>query len=96
MKLKDTYAIDRYNSSLQSCVSQFAEGKLIYTIVDADSLSTIDASGVEYGIIPVPKLADDLESKAMSVTTMAIVNPYTSNIAVSKAVARAISYGIRW
>ena len=35
---------------------------------------------------------DDLESKAMSVTTMAIVNPYTSNIAVSKAVARAISY----
>ena len=30
--------------------------------------------------------------KAMSVTTMAIVNPYTSNIAVSKAVARAISY----
>ena len=45
-------------------------------------LSTIDASGVEYGIIPVPKLADDLESKAMSVTTMAIVNPYTSNIAV--------------
>ena len=92
VKLKDTYAIDRYNSSLQSCVSQFAEGKLIYTIVDADSLSTIDASGVEYGIIPVPKLADDLESKAMSVTTMAIVNPYTSNIAVSKAVARAISY----
>ena len=69
-----------------------AEGKLIYTIVDADSLSTIDATGVEYGIIPVPKLADDLESKAMSVTTMAIVNPYTSNIAVSKAVARAISY----
>ena len=58
VKLKDTYAIDRYNSSLQSCVSQFAEGKLIYTIV----------------------------------TTMAIVNPYTSNIAVSKAVARAISY----
>jgi len=47
VKLKDTYAIDRYNSSLQSCVSQFAEGKLIYTIVDADSLSTIDASGVE-------------------------------------------------
>ena len=91
----DNYEVTEDNKSVQRIFNFDASSMFLnytFTIGDADSLSTIDASGVEYGIIPVPKLADDLESKAMSVTTMAIVNPYTSNIAVSKAVARAISY----
>lgn len=64
----------------------------MYTIVSTDNLKKIDESGVSYGIIPVPYLSEGLESVPMSVTTLAIVNPYTSNIAVAKTVARAISY----
>lgn len=45
-----------------------------------------------YGIIPVPYLSEGLESVPMSITTLAVVNPYTSDISVAKTVARAISY----
>ena len=78
-------AIQHSNNTYKSIMVRLGKIDGYYSLYVYDS-------GVEYGIIPVPKLADDLESKAMSVTTMAIVNPYTSNIAVSKAVARAISY----
>ena len=91
-QLKDTFGIDRQSSTLDECLDEFTQNKLLYTIVSTDNLKKIDESGVSYGIIPVPYLSEGLESVPMSVTTLAIVNPYTSNIAVAKTVARAISY----
>ena len=70
----------------------FSTGNLLYTILDADSISKIDLSEIDYGICKYPSMGNDVESKAMSVTTMAVVNPYTKNVDASKAVARAISY----
>ena len=60
--------------------------------VNTSDLKKIDDSGVTYGIIPVPYLSEGLESVPMSITTLAVVNPYTSDISVAKTVARAISY----
>ncbi len=90
--LKDKFGIDRKESTYNSCVDEFVQNKLLYTIVNTDDLKKIDDSGVSYGIIPIPCLSDELESLPMSITTLAIVNPYTSNITVAKAVAKAISY----
>lgn len=90
--LKDTFGIDEDESTISSCLDAFSQNKLLYTIVSASELKKLDDSGVSYGIIPVPHLSGGLESVPMSVTTLAIVNPYTSNISVAKTVARAISY----
>lgn len=90
--LKTAFGIDRSESTKDVCIDEFTQNKLMYTIVNTEDLKKIDDSGVSYGIIPVPYLSEGLESVPMSVTTMAVVNPYTSNISVAKAVARAISY----
>lgn len=92
VKLKELYAVSRKEVDMNKNIDLFAKGGLMYSIIDANSLSVIDSSEVSYGICAVPKLTDNLENKSLSVTTMAVVNPYTSNIAASKAVARAISY----
>ena len=58
----------------------------------SENQSAAYVTDVDYGICEYPSMGDDLDSKAMSVTTMAVVNPYTKNVDASKAVARAISY----
>lgn len=90
--LKNTFGIDRNESTHDSCLDEFIQNKLLYTIVNTSDLKKIDDSGVSYGIIPVPYLSEGLESVPMSITTLAVVNPYTSDISVAKTVARAISY----
>jgi|GEM_PF-37967 len=90
--LKNTFGIDRNESTHDSCLDEFTQNKLLYTIVNTSDLKKIDDSGVTYGIIPVPYLSEGLESVPMSITTLAVVNPYTSDISVAKTVARAISY----
>lgn len=90
--LKNTFGIDRNESTHESCLDEFIQNKLLYTIVNTSDLKKIDDSGVSYGIIPVPYLSEGLESVPMSITALAVVNPYTSDISVAKTVARAISY----
>ena len=91
-QLKDAFGIDRNTVSLKECADLFSTGNMLYTVLDADSLAEINVTDVDYGICEYPSMGDDLDSKAMSVTTMAVVNPYTKNVDASKAVARAISY----
>ena len=91
-KLKDAFGIDRNTVSLKDCAELFSTGNMLYTVLDADSLAEVNVTDVDYGICEYPSMGDNLDSKAMSVTTMAVVNPYTKNVDASKAVARAISY----
>ena len=91
-QLKDAFGIDRDTVTLKECADLFSTGNMLYTVLDADSLAEINVTDVDYGICEYPSMGDDLDSKAMSVTTMAVVNPYTKNVDASKAVARAISY----
>lgn len=91
-ELSSAFGTDRNNVGLDICVELFSKGGLLYTILDADSIASIDSSDVDYGICSYPSMGDDVESRAMSVTTMAVVNPYTKNVDASKAVARAVSY----
>lgn len=91
-KLKEAYGIDRTEIDQNQCVEMFAQNKLLYTIIDANHLSLIDQSDVEYDICQIPALTDSLENQVMSTTTMAVVNPYSSHTTAAKAVARALSY----
>lgn len=91
-QLKDAFGIDRDTVTLKECADLFSTDNMLYTVLDADSLAEINDTDVDYGIWEYPSMGDDLDSRAMSVTTMAVVNPYTKNVDASKAVARAISY----
>lgn len=90
--LKDAYGIIRNTTTLESCLDAFKNNKLLYTIVKASDLSSLNESGVEYGICKVPDLTQDLQAKGMSTTQLAVVNPYSSNVAVAKSVAKALTY----
>lgn len=91
-QLKSAFNIERGEVSVDDCVERFTSGGLLYTVIDADSIAKVDASDVNFGVCPYPAMGDDLESRTLSVTTMAVVNPYTKHVDASKAVARAISY----
>lgn len=91
-KLKDAYGIDRQQVSQDNCVEMFANNKLLYTIVDSNHLSIIDQSEVSYDVCKIPALNSQLTSGTLSTTTMAVVNPYSSNLEAAKAGAMAISY----
>ncbi|MGN0317514.1 MAG: hypothetical protein ACI4E1_06190 [Lachnospira sp.] len=91
-ELKEIHGIKRNFTTMETCIEQFNSGRLMCTIIDAKHLNQIDATKVRYGICAIPSLDDNLVSKTLSVTTMAVVNPYTSNIEVSQAVAKAFSY----
>jgi len=91
-KLNAAFGMDRNNATLEDSVQLFCEDGLLYSIIDADSIPEINKSGVKYGVGNYPKVDKSLETQAMSITTMAVVNPYTKNVDAAKAVARAISY----
>jgi maltose-binding protein MalE len=89
---KETFGISREDVDSESVAQLFSEGKLAYSILDAKHLNVIAQSNVDYGIGSVPSLSENLDSQTISDTTMAIVNPFSGNLKVSKAVAHALSY----
>ena len=55
-------------------------------LADADSISKIDLSEIDYGICKYPSMGNDVESKAMSVTTMAFLQDLADSFSASTAV----------
>lgn len=92
VKLREDYGITRSEVTKESSIQRFAEGTLAYTITDLTGLREIDASGVDYGICRIPDLNEHLTTQSISETTMAMVNPYSSDLELAKAVAHTISY----
>lgn len=90
--LRDVYGIERSETTQDTCISMFTEGKLAYTIVDANHLKAIEDSDIEYGVCKIPTMGNDMEITNLSDTTLAVVNSYAGNLEVAKAVAHALSY----
>lgn len=90
--LKDIYGIDRSTATKSSCVSSFIDGSLAYTILDMNSFKEINESGVEFQITKVPDYNSSTAINTLGDTTIAIVNQYSDDLEVAKAVANALSY----
>ncbi len=88
---KDTFGITRSAYSVEEIMEQFAQGKVAYTITDANHLKTVTDSSVNYGICEVPDF-DGLETVSMSENVCVFVNPYAGKLTAAKAVAHALSY----
>lgn len=90
--LKDTYGIDRSTTTKSSCVSSFIDGSLAYTILDMNSFKDINGSEVEFNITKVPDYNSSTAINTLGDTTIAVVNSYSDDVEVAKAVANALSY----
>lgn len=88
--LEKTFGIKE--TTQEECISLFTQNKLLYTIVESEKLSELNASGVDYGICEVPGAKTGFGTQSLSETTLAMVNPYSANTKTAKAVAQAISY----
>lgn len=98
-ELSQFFAIDIKTVDYETVLSEFASGKTVYTIGKTDALQKLaelqEESGTEisYGIAVLPDVSDELETKALSVTTAAVVNGYTRNQQEADEFADYLAFG---
>lgn len=82
-EMNQFFSIDTKESSYDSVIQEFLEGKTIYTIATSDCLKRLEeASGkgefdYEYGIAKLPDINQDMITKGMSVTNALVINGYS-------------------
>lgn len=80
--LSQFFSIDAENSSYDSVVQDFLEGKLVFTVATTDILTRLaneKAAGnfpYEYNAVPLPDINDQVLSRGLSVTNAVAVNGY--------------------
>ena len=95
-QLNQFFAIDAADIDYDKVVSDFIDGKIVFTVATTDVLSKIkeaQASGecpYEFAVADMPALTADFGTRTMSVTNCIVVNGYTENVSVANAVARYI------
>lgn len=92
IKQKDVFGISRTAYATEDIMQQFADGKVAYTITDANHLKTVTDSAINYGICDIPDFENDIVTGSMSENVCAFVNPYAGQLKAAKAVAHALSY----
>ncbi len=81
--LSDYFAIDASDVEYESVIQEFMEGKIVMTTATTDiirKLETAKENGefeYDYGIAPIPRLNEDMDTKSLSVTNTIYVNGYT-------------------
>lgn len=81
--LSDYFAIDASDVEYESVIQEFMEGKIVMTTATTDIIKKLDTAkengefAYDYGIAPIPRLNDELNTKSLSVTNTIYVNGYT-------------------
>ena len=82
-QLNQFFSIEPKESSYDSIMQEFIEGKTIYTIATSDCIKKIEEAKkegsfpYEYGIASLPDINQDMKTKGMSVTNAVVVNGYS-------------------
>lgn len=74
--LAQYFYTDANSAKYSNIITDFASGKIIYTIASADIIKIIEEQELSVQLSVLPNLTDDLESKSISVTDMLMVNPF--------------------
>lgn len=94
-EMNQFFSIDTKESSYDSIMQEFIEGKTIYTIATSDCLRKIEEArenggfDYEYGIAALPDINQDMLTKGMSVTNTLVVNGYSEH---KEAAGRFVAY----
>uniref|UniRef100_UPI00405746A5 sugar ABC transporter substrate-binding protein n=1 Tax=Acetatifactor sp. TaxID=1872090 RepID=UPI00405746A5 len=81
--LNQFFSIESDTITYDSVVQEFIEGKLVFTVATTDVVKRLEEAkadgsfAYEYGIATMPDISDELMSRSMSVTNVAVVNGYS-------------------
>lgn len=82
-EMNQFFSIDTKESSYDSVIQEFLEGKTIYTIATSDCLKRLEEASrngefdYEYGIAKLPDINQDMITRGMSVTNALVINGYS-------------------
>ena len=82
-EMNQFFSIDTKESSYDSVIQEFLDGKTIYTIATSDCLKRLQEASdngefnYEYGIAKLPDINQDMVTKGMSVTNALVINGYS-------------------
>lgn len=92
-QLNQFFAIDSGSSSYEEIIQDFVDGKIVFTLATTDALKTIAKAQeegecpYEYGVLSMPSLMDDIDTRTMSVTRCIVVNGYSEHVSWANEVA---------
>ncbi|MGN0383596.1 MAG: extracellular solute-binding protein [Eubacterium sp.] len=73
------FSININDVDYDEILNEFIEGKIVFTMVNQSDIKTISDSGMNYEVIEMPNLTDELKTRPLSITTDVVVNPYSDN-----------------
>lgn len=88
------YFTEHQEYSYDEVKNQFAAGKLWYAIVSTDVLKLCGGWETRTGFAVLPALNDDLQTSAVSVTDLAIVNEFSDEKEAASQFAKYLSAGM--
>jgi len=86
-ELYNYFALANEADNYSKIVSDFAEDKIVFSIMNIESLRELDKSGVDYGVCPLPVLSNDLGICQLALTDLVFVNPYSNKTDKAEAFA---------
>lgn len=86
------FSIDINEADYDGTLSEFMDGSVMYSIISSRSIAALEDSDVNYDVAVLPDMNDELTTTALSLTTVAVINPYSSNNSVAKDFIKYICY----
>ena len=81
--LNQFFSFEANDMKYASVIEEFMAGKMVYTTATSDIIKTLDAAKEEgtftfdYGLVEIPNLNEELQSKNLSVTNTVVVNGFS-------------------
>lgn len=98
-ELAQFFAIDVKTINYETVLTEFAEGKTIYAIGKTDAIQRVkeiaakNGKEIHFGVATLPDVSEELSSKALSITTVAVVNGYTRSEKEADMFADYLAFG---
>ncbi len=90
--LNTIFAVNMSSVSEEKVEKEFFDQKTVFSILDCYSVPSLESADFNLDIVKFPKLNDSLGTKALSETSILVINPYTKNVEKSEAVAKYMTY----
>lgn len=97
-ELNQFFSIDSKESSYEKVITDFLDGKTIYTIATSDAIKRINdkkADGDfewEYGVSLLPGVDSEHKAKGISITNVVAINSFTEDYDSANAFARYLTF----
>lgn len=99
--LNEFFSIDASEVSYQDVVQDFLDGKIVYTVVTSDILKTLEEArtpdengeyfAYDYGFAVVPNPSEELQGRALSMTSSVVINGYSEHIKEANEFAKFLT-----